>query len=189
MKYRWRGEQTKLLSKHLESIHSQTGSRGWRETGGGRHEKKNGENDRVRNIETETRERKRERERRERTTFFLLKLIKYGPGLLKTQGLPEYWSCAGLGHLWSLLHCTLHCPAKAASVVLTLSHTHTLSHRNTQTAWFITLRLKSCKTSFRVLDTSIKFIPELTHKQLSNKLLLTQRVWPFLLQKQTFSSW
>lgn len=71
------------------------------------------------------RERQRERNTRESTTFFLLKLIKYGPGLLKTQGLPGCWDCAGLGRFCSLLHCTLHCPAKALHMVLT--HTHNQS--------------------------------------------------------------
>lgn len=100
-----------LLSKHLESIHSQSGSRGWEE--GGAWEKER--NKRVRG-------RQWERNTRESATFFLLKLIKYGPGLLKTQGLPGYWVCPGLGRLCSLLHCTLHCPAKAPHMVLTHKH-------------------------------------------------------------------
>lgn len=100
-----------LLSKHLESIHSQSGSRGWEE--GGAWEKER--NKRVRG-------RQWERNTRESATFFLLKLIKYGPGLLKTQGLPGYWVCPGLGRLCSFLHCTLHCPAKAPHMVLTHKH-------------------------------------------------------------------
>lgn len=64
-----------------------------------------------------------ERNTRESATFFLLKPIKYGPGLLKTRGLPEYWLWPGLGRLCSLLNRTLHCPTKAAHMVLTHKHT------------------------------------------------------------------
>lgn len=105
------GTRAELLSKHLEFIHSQSGFRGcWVGEAGGAWEKEG--NKRVRG-------RQWERNTRESATFFLLKPIKYGPGLLKTRGLPEYWLWPGLGRLCSLLNCTLHCPAKAAHMVLT----------------------------------------------------------------------
>lgn len=85
-----------------------------------------------------------ERNARESATFFLLKLIKYGPGLLKTRGLPEDWLCPGPGRLCSLLNCTLHCSHKAPRTVLTHIHTsewrllhgfHLVSMRWTDRQW------------------------------------------------------
>lgn len=110
----WRNikRRAELLSKHLESIHSQSGSRGQGGGGGGGEAWEKEGNKRARG-------RQWERNTPESATFFLLKLIKYGPGLLKTRGLPGYWVCPGLGRLCSLLHCTLHCPVKAPHMVLT----------------------------------------------------------------------
>lgn len=106
------GDKAELLSKHLEFIHSQSGFRGcWV---GGVWEKEGNKRASGRQWE---------RNARESATFFLLKLIKYGPGLLKTRGLPEDWLCPGPGRLCSLLNCTLHCSHKAPRTVLTHIHT------------------------------------------------------------------